>query len=195
MQPAPDHHHVVRIDIGPDDDNPKRSQTHGWQVRVSFRGRRRTKFFADRKHGGREEALAEAVLYRDELLAERDALHEDGPVERRPQERSTSGVAGIRLAFKSETAYIEANWVDGEGRSVSSFSVDRWGLRKAVWQACKARAVGRGIRDPKRVQVMYDTAYPNLKEHLEQAGAERASGDGSMHEAVMSEGQPQGGGA
>lgn len=171
------HHHVVRIDIGPDEDNPKRSQTHGWQVRVSFQGRRRTKFFADRKYGGREEALAAAVVYRDELLAEREAMRQAGPLERRPQERSTSGVAGIRLAFKGDAAYIEANWVDERGRSVSSFSVDRWGLRKAVWQACKARALGRGVRDPQRVQAMFDTAYPNLKEALERSLEDR--GDGS----------------
>jgi len=105
------HHHVVRIDIEADEENPHRSQTHGWQVRVSFRGRRRTKFFADQKYGGRDEALKLAVAQRDAMLAEREAMHEAGPVERRAQSRSTSGIAGVRLAFKNEIAYIEANWV------------------------------------------------------------------------------------
>ena len=182
------HHHVVRIDIEPDEENPHRSQTHGWQVRVSFRGRRRTKFFADQKYGGREEALALAVVHRDAMLAEREAMHEAGPVERRAQARSTSGIAGVRLAFKNDIAYIEANWVRDNGRSVSSFSVDRWGLRKAVWQACKARAVGRGITDPQRIQKMFDRAYPNLKERLDHhaSGVLSAhSGDGSSVSVKM----------
>jgi hypothetical protein len=173
------HHHVVRIDIEPDEDNPKRSQTHGWQVRVSFRGERRTKFFADQKYGGREAALALALEHRDELLAERVVQAESGPAERRAQARSTSGVAGIRVAFKGDAPYVEANWVTGSGRSVSSFSVERWGLRKAVWQACKARAIGRGVRDPGRVQRMFDTAYPKIRFLLD---GRSAGGDGEMRE-------------
>lgn len=182
-----DHHHVVRIDIAPDDDNPHRSHTHGWQVRVSFNGRRRTKFFADQKHGGRDEALAKAIEHRDELLAEREAMRAEGPSERRAQARSTSGVAGVRLAYKSDTPYIEANWVGEEGRAVSSFSVERWGLRKAVWQACKARAVGLGVRDPKRVQTMFDRAYPNLRENLTATMELGYSGDGHALECEISE--------
>jgi hypothetical protein len=185
------HHHVVRIDIEPDEENPHRSQTHGWQVRVSFRGIRRTKFFADQKYGGREEALELAVAYRDTLLAEREAMHEAGPVERRAQKRSSSGVAGVRLAFKNEIAYVEANWVRDGNRSVSSYSVDRWGLRKAVWQACKARALGRGISDPKRIQSMFDIAFPNVRERLEGRSNGKAAqighwGDGTSASVEMS---------
>jgi len=161
-----DRHHVVRIDIEPDQENPDRGETHGWQVRVSFRGRRRTKFFADRKYGGSDHALEAAKSYRDELLQQREKEYEEGPVERRAQSRSLSGVAGIRLAYKNDVPYIEANWVVDGARSVSSFSVDRWGLRKAVWQACKARAAGRGYRDPKRVQGMFDRAFPTLRDHM-----------------------------
>jgi hypothetical protein len=190
------HHHVVRIDIEPSEDSPRRSSTHGWQVRVSHDGTRKTKFFADRKYGGREAALQLAIDHRDELLEARP--EPSGPVERRPQKRSTSGVAGVRLAFKNETAYIEANWVGEDGRSVTSYSVGRWGLRKATWQACKSRAVGLGVRNPERIQTMFETAYPNLQESLAAALAERnesatpplmeggaAGGDGAMHRSVQ----------
>ncbi len=166
-----DHHHIVRIDIEPSEDGTRRSSTHGWQVRVSHNGERKTKFFADRKYGGREAALALAVERRDELLAERPAA--SGSVERRAQKRSTSGVAGVRLAFKGGTPYIEANWVGEEGRSVTSYSVERWGLRKAVWRACRSRAAGLGVRAPERVQAMFDTAYPTLQHSLDAALAER----------------------
>ncbi len=177
------HHHIVRIDIEPAADNPRRSSTHGWQVRVSHAGKRQTKFFADRKYGGRDVALALAIEQRDKLLAARPETM--GPVERRPQARSTSGVAGIRLAFKNRTPYVEANWVSDDGRSVTSFSVDRWGLRKATWQACKSRALGLGVRDIERVQAMFDTAYPTLQDSLEVALAER--GDGSSQAVDVAE--------
>lgn len=166
----PKHHHVVRIDIEPSEDHPRRSSTHGWQVRVSYDGTRKTKFFADRKHGGRNEALALALAHRDELLAARP--EPSGPVERRPQRRSTSGVAGVRLAFKNQTPYVEANWVTDDGRSVTSYSVNRWGLRRATWRACKSRALGLGVRDPERVQGMFETAFPNLQSNLAAALAE-----------------------
>ncbi|MDX1530733.1 MAG: AP2 domain-containing protein [Rhodothermales bacterium] len=169
------HHHIVRIDIEPSEDSPKRSSTHGWQVRVSHNGRRQTKFFADRKYGGRDKALQLAIEHREVLLAARPDPS-DGVVERRAQARSTSGVAGVRLAFKNDTPYVEANWVRDGKRSVSSFSVDRWGLRKATWQACKSRAVGRGVRNPERVQTMFETAFPNLQESLDKALAERTNG-------------------
>ena len=166
-----DHHHVVRIDIEPSEEGGRRSSTHGWQVRVSHNGERKTKFFADRKYGGREAALALAVEHRDKLLAARPPAR--GPVERRAQKRSTSGVAGVRLAFKGTTPYVEANWVGADGRSVTSHSVARWGLRKAAWRACRSRAVGLGVRDPERVQAMFDTAYPNLQASLDAAVAQR----------------------
>lgn len=168
------HHHIVRIDIEPSEGTPRRSSTHGWQVRVSHRGERKTKFFADRKHGGREAALRLAIEHRDRLLAARP--EPDVLMERRPQKRSTSGVPGIRLVLKNETPYIEANWVSEGARSAASFSVDRWGLRKATWQACKSRALGRGVRDPRRVQELYELALPNLQESLERMTEGRGNG-------------------
>ncbi len=175
-----EHHHVVRIDIEPSEDSPRRSSTHGWQVRVSHDGTRKTKFFADRKYGGREAALQLAIEHRDELLATRP--EPSGPVERRAQRRSTSGVAGIRLAFKNGTAYIEANWVGEDGRAVTSFSVGRWGLRKATWRACKSRALGLGVRDPERIQSMFETAYSNLQTSLAVALADHRGQTGGSDE-------------
>ncbi len=180
-----DHHHVVRIDIEPSEDGTRRSSTHGWQVRVSHHGERKTKFYADRKYGGRETALALAIEHRDKLLAERPPA--SGAVERRAQKRSTSGVAGVRLAFKSGTPYVEANWVGEAGRKVTSYSVERWGLRKAAWRACRSRAVGLGVRDPERVQTMFDTAYPNLQVSLDAALAQRRAPDAQEAEVREAE--------
>ena len=54
---------IVRIDI------PHRN-THGWQVRVTRRNERHTKFFSDSRFGGSDEAYAAAEQYRDQLIAE-----------------------------------------------------------------------------------------------------------------------------
>lgn len=167
-------HHIVRIDIVPTEANPNRSETHGWQVRVSIRGERKTKFFADRKYGGRDKALEKAVEHREVLLAQRPKSY--GPEDRRPQARNTSGVPGIRLTFKRGLPYVEANWVGDDGRQVASFSVERYGLRKAAWNACKARAQGRGLRSVDRVQSMFEKAYPTLSENLES----RQANDGAL---------------
>jgi hypothetical protein len=163
--------HVVRIDIEPTEEHPNRSRTHGWQVRINHRGQRATKFFADKKYGGRDEALAVAIEYRDEMLGQ---LPKPGELdERTAQARSNSGVPGIRLAFKNDVPYVESNWVHAGGRSASSFSIERWGLRKATWKACRSRAVGRGITRPDRVQAMFEKAYPALKASLDRMLAER----------------------
>ncbi len=127
-------------------------------------GRARPSFSPTASTAGARPRSNSPSTHRDELLEARP--EPSGPVERRPQKRSTSGVAGVRLAFKNETAYIEANWVGEDGRSVTSYSVGRWGLRKATWQACKSRAVGLGVRNPERIQTMFETAYPNLQESL-----------------------------
>ena len=57
---------VFRIDIEPTEENPDRHPTHGWQVRVKRQKEQHTKYFSDKRFGGREEALEKAVEYRDE---------------------------------------------------------------------------------------------------------------------------------
>lgn len=40
--------------------------THGWYVRVKWKHENRSRFFADLRMGGRQTALAAAILWRDE---------------------------------------------------------------------------------------------------------------------------------
>ena len=89
---------VFRIDIEPTEDNPDRHPTHGWQVRIKRQKEQYTKYFSDKRHGGREEALEKAVEYRDELL---DELPEPmDPVRRSAEARSTTGVIGLNFCGK-----------------------------------------------------------------------------------------------
>jgi hypothetical protein len=129
-------HHITRIDIEPSEAYPNRHPTHGWQVRARRDGKRLSKFFADAKHDGKDGALRAAKVYRDQLLSDMP----DSP--QKPRKAwSNTGVVGLSVREKSEGAkprlYVQLNWIDAEGkRRAASYSVEKWGLRRALWNGC-----------------------------------------------------------
>ncbi len=129
-------HHITRIDIEPSDAYPNRHPTHGWQVRARRDGKRLSKFFADAKHDDRDGALESAKTYRDQLLSDMP----DSP--QKPRKAwSNTGVVGLSVREKDEGAkprqYVQLNWMDASGkRKAASFSVEKWGLRRALWNGC-----------------------------------------------------------
>ena len=129
-------HHITRIDIEPSEAYPRRHPTHGWQVRARRDGKRLSKFFADAKHDGRDAALAAAKAYRDQLLSDMP----DAP--QKPRKAwSNTGVVGLSVREKAEGAkprlYVQLNWVDADKkRRAASYSVEKWGLRRALWNGC-----------------------------------------------------------
>lgn len=150
------YHHITRIDIEPSAKYPKRHPTHGWQVRVRRDGRRLSKFFADARHDGRDGALEAATRYRDHLL---EKLPE---ADARPRKAwSNTGVVGLSVREKKEgkgggdgKVYVQLNWIDGDGkRHGASYSVEKWGLRRALWNGClrlhkERQAAGRPVEEP-----------------------------------------------
>ncbi len=148
---------VVRIDT---------YNTHGWQVRITRHRNRHTKFFSDARYGNSEKAFEAAEAYRDEKLQE---LPEPLPGTRMAaQARSTSGVPGVRLNIEHGGARIEADAIVEDGkRRVKTYSLRRWGLRKALWNACKWKAFAvHGVARVETVTEMYNTAYPNVVRQL-----------------------------
>ncbi|MDX1546357.1 MAG: AP2 domain-containing protein [Rhodothermales bacterium] len=164
--PSDNPHHITRIDIEPDADHPKRSPTHGWLVRVRRQGERVSKFFSDKKFGGRENALkAHAIPYRDHLL---DELPDpDDPVRRSAEARSHSGVVGLHFLHKdigngTKKPYIQLSWIDAGGkRHSASYSIEKWGLRRAVWNGC-VRLYKERPENPREPYEMFRIAYPNI---------------------------------
>jgi hypothetical protein len=171
-------HHVTRIDIEPSGKYPRRHPTHGWQVRLRRDGERHTKFFADARHGGREGALGAAVAYRDDLLAEAA-----GAPPRPRRAWSNTGVVGLSVRDKEEGGearpYVQINWIGADGkRRAASYSVGKWGLRRALWNGClrlyrERQAAGAAVDPP---HVMFARAQePFLDQiHAEQAVEARA---------------------
>lgn len=129
-------HHITRIDIEPSEAYPRRHPTHGWQVRARRDGKRLSKFFADAKNDGCEGALSAAKAYRDQLLSDMP----DTP--QKPRKAwSNTGVVGLSVREKDEGSkprqYVQLNWIDSDGkRRAASFSVEKWGLRRALWNGC-----------------------------------------------------------
>ncbi len=172
-----DRHHVTRIDIEPSARYPKRHPTHGWQVRARRAGTRESKFFADARHESAEGALAAAIAYRDRLLA---SLPESDALPRRAW--SNTGVVGLSVREKEEgrrpKLYVQLNWIDASGqRRASSYSVDKWGLRRALWNGClrlyrEREAAGAPVEEP---HVMFARAQEPFQDLLrEELAAERA---------------------
>jgi hypothetical protein len=164
---------VFRIDIEPSEENPDRHPTHGWQVRIKRQKEQHTKYFSDKRHGGREAALETAVEYRDELLEE---LPDPMDAARRSAEaRSTTGVIGLNFCWKDDGSgtpkpYVQLSWVEEDSRRRSAaYSVRKWNLRRAVWKACVRLHDAHEEHDgeAKEVNDMFQTALPNIKEQYE----------------------------
>ena len=195
---------VFRIDIEPSDDHPNRHPTHGWQVRIKRHKKQYTKYFSDKKHGSNEEALEEAITYRDELLEELPEPQD--PVERSARARSKTGVVGLNFCHKDDGSgtlkpYVQLSWLEDDGtRRSAAFSVNKWNLRRAVWKACVRlhRARTEKGESTHEVQEMFQTAYPRIveqhellknKEHdkeIDDAGVQASLEDFGMEEEIAS---------
>ncbi len=175
---------VFRIDIEPSEENPDRHPTHGWQVRIKRQKEQHTKYFSDKRHGGREEALEKAVEYRDELIEELPEPMD--PVQRSAEARSKTGVIGLNFCWKDDGSgtpkpYVQLSWLeDDDTRRSAAYSVRKWNLRRAVWKACvrlhEARAEHNG--EAEEVNDMFQTAFPNIREQYEDG----PNGDGLPEE-------------
>lgn len=89
-------------------DHPRRN-THGWLVRVAWRGEMHVKFFSDGAHGGREAALAKSISYRNRLEKQLGKPRTDRTVMVHHQ-RSDTGVLGVHRVIKEGAPVFEVTW-------------------------------------------------------------------------------------
>jgi hypothetical protein len=123
--------------------------THGWQVRIQWKGVRFGRFFSDASWGGREAALLFAQRYRDRLVARLDRRRAEASASARshtaPTSRNRSGMVGVarivqRSASGVEYFFWQASWTAGDGtREMVRFSVQKLGEELAQTLACEAR--------------------------------------------------------
>ena len=116
----PKHHHIQRVE-----------RHRSWLVAVKRSPRRIRRCFYDRRYGGKTAALAEAVAYRDLVLA----TLPDWGIHQRLSSRNKSGIIGVcftqqhqgRRVYPFWTAY----WKEDGRHHRRAFSVKRHGHRSA----------------------------------------------------------------
>lgn len=78
------------------------NNTHGWFVRIRRDGKALSKFFSDRKHGGKDIALEKATTYRDSHLDEWVSHTKSHDRSMYVSNRSNVGYHGISYTVKNK---------------------------------------------------------------------------------------------
>lgn len=123
--------------------------TFGWYVRVTFNGQKRCKFFSDHAHGGKENALEQAVEYRNQVELELGKPRTDRLVIGH-NPRNTSGITGVQRKTKTVSGkdgqqrvtknVYEVTWNPEPGRLCRTWvSIDEYGEEAAFRKACAIR--------------------------------------------------------
>jgi hypothetical protein len=142
-------------------DHPTKN-THGWYVRVAFKGEIHSRFFSDRSHHGKRLALKAARAWRDETERALGKPHTPRTV-RAVSPRNRTGVIGVRRTTKARTRdgskvspVYEVTWQATPGQvRRTTFSIRKYGQAEAFRRACAFRK--------EKEQEMYGAALPPLK--------------------------------
>jgi hypothetical protein len=123
------HKDIARID-------QESKRTHGWYVRVRFKGTTHSKFFSDGKCGGRYSSLLAALAWRNETEASLGKIRTDKHIV--TVSNTTTGVVGVRL--NDELNRYEVSWVDSQGKQgKTSVYIPKHGKQVALEKACQIR--------------------------------------------------------
>jgi len=117
--------------------------THGWFVRVYQNGKTYSKLFSDGKHGGRKEALANAMKHRDTMTVQLE-WRRQRQSEPSPRCRSNTGIRGVSKTHKrnrdgSYTGYYSVSWVEHGVHKCKTFAIPRYGDERALQLAKQFR--------------------------------------------------------
>ncbi len=129
---APDKHKsITRID------HPAK-RTFGYFVRVTWKKQTRSKFFSDRKCGGRLAALHCAIEWRDAIEQEFGKPRSERVVI--GSARNSTGVVGVRRMVKEGSEVFEVTWrKPGNRVGRTSFSIAKHGEERAFELAARER--------------------------------------------------------
>jgi len=123
------HKDIARID-------QESKRTHGWYVRVRFLGKTHSKFFSDKKCGGRYSSLLSAITWRDKTEKKLGKVRTNKHMV--TVSNSGTGVVGVRLNAKLNR--YEVSWVTDSGKQgKTSVSITKHGKKDAFNKACQIR--------------------------------------------------------
>lgn len=119
--------HISRID-------QESKKSHGWYVRVRGNGETKSKFFSDRKNGGRAAAQLAAYTWREDVIKQ----FGDSYRSRAASAANNTGVTGVTFSEKKNCYRV--TWVYANGRpGRTTVSVNKYGKEGAFKRACKIR--------------------------------------------------------
>jgi len=128
-EPSEKQQHVSRID-------QETKKTHGWYVRVQFKGKNHPKFFSDLLHGGRDRSLQAAIAWRDATEKKIGKPRTNSKIF--TVGRTNTGIVGVR--FNEKLNRYEVSWVTPLGKhGRTSVSTRKHGKQMAFAIACKKR--------------------------------------------------------
>ncbi len=123
------HKDIARID-------QESKRTFGWYVRVRFKGKTHSKFFSDKKNGGKNSALLAAITWRNKIRDKIGKPQTDRHVV--TVASNPTGVVGVRLIEKLNR--YEVSWITKDGRQgKTSVSTKKHGKKAAFKRACEIR--------------------------------------------------------
>ena len=123
------HKDIARID-------QESKKTYGWYVRVRFVGKLYSKFFSDKKSGGRYSSLLSAVTWRDKTEKKLGKVRTNKHMV--TVSNSETGVVGVRLNEKLKR--FDVSWVNLQGKQgKTSVSIAKHGKKKALARAIAIR--------------------------------------------------------
>ena len=128
-KPSKKHKDISRID------HPAK-RTFGYYVRVRHLGKIHSKFFADKKNGGKSKSLKAAIFWRNETEIRLGKPRSDRNVV--TVSNKLTGVVGVIL--NDVLNRYEVSWVKPDGKqSKTSVSISKHGRKTAFEKACKIR--------------------------------------------------------
>jgi hypothetical protein len=137
------HKNITRID------HPTK-RTHGYNVRIAWKGEKHGKFFSDRIYGDRLAALDAAIIWRNKTEKKIGKPRSENQIVGF-HSRNNTGVVGVRKRTRGSVEVYEATWIirDEDGkrkRRTTCYSIARHGEKKAFRLALKARQQGERSR-------------------------------------------------
>ncbi|MBV9467980.1 MAG: hypothetical protein JO316_14305 [Abitibacteriaceae bacterium] len=119
-------------------DSYKRN-SHGWYVRVRFKGEVHSKFFTDSVHGGSDRALKKAVAYRNKLERDLGKPRTDRTLIVTPS-RNNTGIVGVKRILKEGAPVFEVTWCPQPNvLQRTSVSIRKYGEEEALRRAAAIR--------------------------------------------------------
>lgn len=118
-------------------------KNHGYYVRITNRGKTTQRFFPDKSCGGKAKALNSAREFRDKTFGKLPKARREAALARRKRIKQ-SGVTGVTHVISKSSAgkvyeYWQAAWTERGYRKTAKFSIARYGDKKALDMAVKAR--------------------------------------------------------